>query len=167
MVTAEKLIETLKLTRHPEGGYFRETYRSHLMIGAASLAIGFEGERSVCTSIYFLLPYGDCSTLHRIKSDEIWHYHMGAALSIYVFDKGRLNIYKLGPNLEAGENLQIVVPANAWFGAICPMENSFTLCSCIVSPGFDFNDFELAQRKHILLDLPAYEKEIVMLTRPD
>jgi uncharacterized protein len=167
MVTAKRLIETLQLTRHPEGGYFRETYRSQVRIDLASLAIGIEGERSVCTSIYFLLPYGECSTLHRIKSDEIWHYHMGAALSIYVFDKGRLNIYKLGANLEAGENLQIVVPANTWFGAICPMENSFTLCGCTVSPGFDFIDFELAQRKHILLDHPGYEKEIVMLTRPD
>jgi uncharacterized protein len=167
MVTAEQLIKTLKLTRHPEGGYFRETYRSQLRIDAIALNTGMDGARSVCTSIYFLLPYGECSTLHRIKSDEIWHYHSGAALSIYVFENQRLNILKLGPNLDRGESLQVVVPANSWFGAICHNENSFTLCGCTVSPGFDFIDFELARRKQLISDYPDYEKEIAMLTRPD
>jgi predicted cupin superfamily sugar epimerase len=131
------------------------------------LPAGFTGERSLCTSIYFLLPSGERSLFHRIKSDELWHYHAGSSLSIYVLADARMTIHKLGPNLLAGENFQIIIRANSWFGAVCNADDSFTLSGCTVSPGFDFQDFEMASRDLLLNAFPNYHKEIVELTKPD
>lgn len=113
MVHVKPMIEHLKLERHPEGGYYRETYRSETIIEPAALPSGFTGERNLCTSIYFLLPSGERSLFHRIKSDELWHYHAGSSLTIYVLLNGSLRTHKLGPDLLAGESFQAVIPANS------------------------------------------------------
>jgi predicted cupin superfamily sugar epimerase len=130
----------LGLLPHPEGGFYKESFRS-----ASSFHFeGFEGERSICTSIYFLLEKGQTSALHRIKSDEIWYFHDGQTLEIIELDSnGNEQITKLGKDLKNGEVLQHVVPAGIWFGARLAPESDFCLVGCQVSPGFDFKDFEL------------------------
>jgi uncharacterized protein len=157
------LISTLGLLKHPEGGYYKETYRSTLRLTKGSLPANFSGDRDLSTSIYFLLPSSEKSLLHRIKSDELWHFHAGTALSIYVINDNGLTIHKLGSNVLIGESFQVMVPANSWFGAI--NENGgFTLAACTVAPGFDFHDFELARREELLKQFPHCEREIVLLT---
>lgn len=125
---------------HPEGGFYKECFRSKQSIQFPS----FEGERSVSTSIYFLLEKGQTSALHRIKSDEIWYFHDGQTLEIIELDEqGNEKITLLGKNLMNGEVLQHVVPAGIWFGARLAPNSEFCLVGCQVSPGFDFRDFEL------------------------
>ena len=166
MKTAEEWVERLGLIKHPEGGFFREMYRSGRSIPADALpADQFKGARNYSTSIYFLLPSHHRSLFHRIKSDELWYYHAGCGLSIYVLHQDRLDILRLGPDFEQGERFQQVVPANCWFGARPDQPDSYTLASCSVSPGFDFGDFEIAERNFLLRAYPLFKKEIEQLTK--
>jgi predicted cupin superfamily sugar epimerase len=162
METIDKWITNLNLQPHPEGGFFRETYRSAENVNAPPR---FDGTRSFSTAIYFLLRSEDRSVFHRIKSDELWHFYQGSRLLIYVLTDKGLTIHKLGSNPDQGESLQVLIPANSWFGALVEKPNSFALCGCTVSPGFDFRDFEMADRKELLKKYPGYEKEIIQLTR--
>jgi uncharacterized protein len=164
MHSAEYWINHLGLEAHPEGGFYKETYRSDENISIAGLPDRFTGDRSFSTAIYFLLRSEDRSMFHRIKSDELWHFHAGGSLSIYVFDSYGLSIMKLGGNVEAGESLQVVIPAGCWFGAKVNEPDNYVLAGCTVSPGFDFNDFELADRKNLLDDFPHHEDVVIMLT---
>lgn len=139
-MTAKQYVDLLKMTPHPEGGFYKECFRSNQSIQYP----GFEGERSVSTSIYFLLEKGQTSALHRIKSDEIWYFHDGQSLEIIELDiEGNEIITLLGKNISRGERLQHVVPANTWFGARLAEGSEYCLVGCQVSPGFDFRDFEL------------------------
>src|SRR5688572_10263722 len=108
MQTADYWIHHLNLAPHPEGGFYRETYRSKENIQLCGLPSRFPSPRSFSTAIYFLLRSQDKSLFHRIKSDELWHFHAGSALNIYLLEHGNLKIFKLGDNLEAGELLQVV-----------------------------------------------------------
>lgn len=133
----------LKLLSHPEGGSYTEVYRSPLQIEVK----GFDGARSMATSIYFLLEEGEVSALHRIKSDEIWYHHDGGCLEITEIDEeGRSIITRLGRKLDQGEVLQHVVKAGRWFGSKPAPGSGFCLVGCQVSPGFDFRDFELMDK---------------------
>lgn len=165
--TAYYWIEKLGLEAHPEGGYYREMYRSQTVIKKDELPDRFSGDRSFATSIYFLLEGSDFSSLHRIKSDELWHFYAGTALDVYVIhpDDGRLEVLKLGPRFDHGETFKAVVPHGAWFGAKVSDPDSFALVGCTVSPGFDFEDFELAEREKLLAEFPQHEELIKMLTR--
>lgn len=139
-MNAEEYINHLSLIKHPEGGWYAESYRS----SSNSNFEGFEGSRSLATSIYFLLEAGQQSALHRIKSDEIWYYHDGDSLEIIELDEvENEQITVLGKNLSSGEKLQHVVKAGRWFGARLKPGGRFCLVGCEVSPGFDFRDFEL------------------------
>ena len=139
-MTSKEYIQHLQLIPHPEGGYYKETYRSPLQISVE----GFDDERSISTSIYFLLEKGQESALHRIKSDEIWFYQDGDCLEIIEIDEHNAEVITLlGKNIIHGEVLQHVVKAGRWFGARLKPESSFCLFACQVSPGFDFRDFEL------------------------
>jgi predicted cupin superfamily sugar epimerase len=141
-MTAKDYIQHLQLLPHPEGGYYKETYRSPLEISVE----GFEDLRSISTSIYFLLEKGQQSALHRIKSDEIWFHQDGDSLEIIEIDEDNEEVITyLGKNLIHGEVMQHVVKAGRWFGARLNPESSFCLVACQVSPGFDFRDFELLQ----------------------
>jgi predicted cupin superfamily sugar epimerase len=164
MQTADYWIHHLHLQAHPEGGFYRETYRSTEFISTSALPSRFAGNRSFSTAIYFLLRSEDRSLLHRIQSDELWHFHAGTSLSIYVFDAFGLTIHRLGNNPEKGESLQIVVPAGSWFGALVNDANGYTLSGCTVAPGFDFQDFELASRKNLTSEFPEHRSVIEMLT---
>jgi len=144
--TAEELITLLNLVKHPEGGWYREVYRAEEVIQKAALPGRFSGDRCVCTAIYFLLQSGNVSALHRIQSDEIWHFYNGMPLTIHVITpQGKYYHIHLGSNLAAGEMFQCVVPAGCWFGAEVPGEGH-ALVGCTVAPGFDFTDFEMASK---------------------
>lgn len=158
-------IKKLHLKPHPEGGYFREIYRSKELIAKKSLPLRFDGDRCFLTSIYFLLQKGEFSALHRLKSDELWYFHDGATLSIYVIYENALIKYYLGLNVNKGEKPQVVIPAGAWFGAIIESEGDFTLVGCAVAPGFDFADFELGNRTQLIDEYPHCREIIEKLTR--
>jgi predicted cupin superfamily sugar epimerase len=165
MVTKEYWIEKLKLLSHPEGGYYKEVYRSEGEIQADSLPNKYEGARNYATSIYFLLGHDDISSFHRLKSDELWYYHDGEPLHVYIIENGTLRIEKLGLNIDEGEQLQVIIPAGSIFGAKVISNKNFTLMGCAVAPGFDFKDFELLDRKTLLDLYPQHEEVIKMLTK--
>lgn len=158
------LIKQLNLSKHPEGGYFRELYRSNELIPQSNLPSRYSGARSISTSIYFMLTKNDVSKFHRIKSDEIWHFYLGDPLDIYVINNnGELKVLRLGNDFGKGETPQIIIEKNQWFGAKTSA-NSFSLLGCTVAPGFDFEDFELAERGTLLSDYPHLEKVIKEFT---
>lgn len=162
---AQEWIDTLQLTPHPEGGWYRESYRAALEIPAAALPAIFDGPRNCCTSIYFLLEAGECSALHRIRQDEIWHFHAGGALGVdAITADGDPSRQRLGLNPAAGQSPQCVVPAGAWFGAEVAT-GDFSLVGCTVAPGFDFADFEMADREQLLRRYPEHRAVIRKLTR--
>ncbi|MDG1475513.1 MAG: cupin domain-containing protein [Vicingaceae bacterium] len=161
MKNAQYYIKHLQLEQHPEGGYFKETYRSKENV------INRNGvERSASTGIYFLITSEFYSAFHKIESDEMWHYHDGAALSVYIItENGELEILKIGNDIENGEQLQGVVPAGCWFASKVAISNSFSLVGCTVAPGFDFDDFVLAERKELIQEFPKHKEIITDLTR--
>ncbi|PLX98044.1 MAG: hypothetical protein C0623_13985 [Desulfuromonas sp.] len=160
------IISSLNLISHPEGGWYRETWRAAETIPAAGLPERFAGERSFATSIYFLLTSDTFSALHRIKSDEQWHFYSGSGLTIHVIHPdGQYEQLRLGADLESGESYQTVVPHSCWFGATVDVPDSYALVGCTVAPGFDFADFELADRALLLREFPPHEELITRLTR--
>jgi len=167
MQRVHELIAMLGLERHPEGGYYRETYRSEESIAEENLPERFSGgARPFSTAIYFLLADDDFSALHRIKSDEIWHYHSGEILVIHEFDQsGQYTRHRLGNACDAEVSFQVVVKAGSWFGATLERAARYTLVGCTVSPGFDFRDFELADRAEMLRLFPDFEEILERLTR--
>lgn len=160
-------IKRLGLAGHPEGGYFLETYRSGETIAPGALPGRFGGgERAFCTAIYFLLAGNDFSAFHRLKSDEIWHFHTGATLNIHVIDAdGSHRVQRLGSSQAAGESFQAVVRAGSWFGAELEERDSYALVGCTVAPGFDFRDFEMADRDALIGAYPGNRRIIERLTR--
>ncbi len=160
------LIKNLELIPHPEGGYFKETYRSEGFIPHNVIKDKFNGDRSYCTGIYFLLTSDTFSALHRIKQDEMWHFYDGGSLTVHIITpEGKYDKIILGNNFENGEVPQAVVPAGSWFGATVTNENDYAFVGCTVSPGFDFEDFELAKEKHLSNIFPKHKTLIKSLTR--
>jgi predicted cupin superfamily sugar epimerase len=153
-LSAAELIAQLELVPHPEGGHYRETYRSGLEVNTP------RGPRAASTAILFLLAAGECSRWHRIASDEAWHHHGGGSLALYELSpQGHGRRIQLGLNLEAGDRPQHVVPAGSWFAAEPLVASPWSLVSCTVAPGFDFADFELAQAN----DLEAHASGLAAL----
>jgi uncharacterized protein len=160
-------IERLKLEAHPEGGYFRQTYRAELVLAQEALPAQFTGSRAASTAIYFLLDGENFSAFHRLRSDEIWHFYVGESLVVHVIDEnGQHSEIQMGRDPDAGEVLQAVVTAGCWFGSRLRDGKSFALVGCTVSPGFDFEDFELAKREELLRRYPQHRGVIEKLTRP-
>ena len=163
---AANLIKSLGLVQHPEGGWYRETYRSGEQISGNALPDRFGGLRSVCTAIYFLLEQGDYSALHRIKSDELWFFHEGASLTIHLLAvDGSYSSIRLGADVATGDVFQAMVPAGTWFGAEMNGAGEYALVSCTVAPGFDFADFEMGDRNTLLAQYPDHHPLINRLTR--
>jgi hypothetical protein len=159
-----RLVNRLELKPHPEGGYFRETYRSAELL--AELPKRFQGPRSISTAILFLLPHGHFSALHRIKSDEVWHFYRGAPLSVVsLAPDGTRHDYHLEASLEADQTFQAVVPAGHWFGAYVAATEGWSLVGCTVAPGFDFADFEIGTRDALCKLYPQHDKLVRRLTR--
>ncbi|HAX47784.1 MAG TPA: hypothetical protein DCX92_02240 [Bacteroidetes bacterium] len=163
---AEDYIKSLGLEKHPEGGWFKEVYRSDEETAAEHLPERFSGSRHHSTSIYFLLTSDTFSAFHRIKSDELWHFYEGSAVTIYMIDsEGNYSEITLGRNIESGEVLQCVIPHGVWFGAKVNSADSFCLAGCTVAPGFHFDDFELGEREELLKIFPKHKKIVNELTR--
>ena len=158
------LITQYQLLPHPEGGYYKETYRSTENIPHAALAQHFSGSRSFSTAIYFLLLKDLFSAFHRIKSDECWHFYEGASLHVHLLHlNGNYELISLGRNSAKGEVYQAVVPAGAWFASESIGEYSFV--GCTVAPGFDFADFEMARAANLKANYPDHEMLIARLCR--
>jgi hypothetical protein len=161
MQAASHWIEKFGLQAHPEGGYFAETHRSRLEIPGSVWPDIYDGPRTTCTSIYFLVEEGNPSKLHRLRTEELWHFYAGDPIEILGWDaEGNAFQLVLGPN----HGFQALVPAGAWFGARVMQGGSYALCGCTMAPGFDFADFELGGREALLADFPQHQELIMALT---
>jgi hypothetical protein len=161
--SVDQIIARLALLPHPEGGFFRETYRSRVEVPTA------RGPRAASTSIYFLLTPGNFSALHRIQSDEGWHFYAGDALEVIeLTGKGEPRVTRLGADLGAGEVPQHMVPAGVWFGSrVTAGPAGHALVGCTVAPGFDMIDFELGRRSELLAAFPTARDLVLALTREE
>ena len=160
---ARKYIKQLGLIKHPEGGYFKEVYRSGEIIRQKHLPKRYKSARNFSTSIFFLLEGNQFSSFHKLKSDELWHFYDGSTVLIYVIDKqGNLSVNKLGNEKQC--SFQITIKKGNWFAAEIENKKSFSLFGCTVSPGFDFEDFELGNRDTLVKNFPLHKKIIKRLT---
>lgn len=161
MKTAREWIHRLQLEPHIEGGFFRQILKSDVKISENS-----EQKRALYTSIYFLLEKDNPSHLHQLTADEVWYFHEGSPLTIHLFSAdGAYRTILLGKNIEGGEHLQAVVPGGTIFGS--SVEEGYALVSCMVSPGFQYEDFRLMKRGEMLEKYPMQREEILRLTRED
>ncbi len=152
MLDIQRLVDQLQLQPHIEGGFYRETYRSKESINNAH-----GQERHLSTLIYFLLPSGRYSKFHKIASDEIWLYQQGAPVAIHLLlEDGTHKIEVLGQDISNGQQLQVIIPAGTLFGAEVVGENTFALSACMVSPGFDFADFQLLEKDELIKMFPQH-----------
>ena len=159
---ADFWIKRLKLEEHPEGGYYAETYRSDMMVDLP----GYDGARSIWSLIYYLLVGNQFASFHLMKSEEIWHFYSGSSLTIHLIDsKGALTETVLGPNSKDGEKFQVLVKSNCWFAASINDKKSYTLVGCTVSPGFDYRDWKLGNRKTLIKIYPRHTNIIEKYTR--
>jgi hypothetical protein len=159
-------VEQLQLIPHPEGGYYREMYRSGEWIPHSALPNRFQGDRVFATGIYFLITGKNFSAFHRIASDELWHHYAGGGLQVHVIHPdGRYELIRLGNRIAEGEAFQAAVPAGAWFASECAPDAEFALVGCTVAPGFDFADVELAKADQLSAQFPAREELIRRLCR--
>jgi hypothetical protein len=164
MLPIDQLIRTFSLLPHPEGGYYKETYRSAEVI--ENPLKKFPDQRNYSTAIYFLIGENNFSALHRIKSDEVWHFYEGDALEVIEIDlKGNLIRTQLGKNISGGQTFQYTVRAGHWFGSRVLKGGEYSFVGCTVSPGFDFKDFEMASRNDLCKQFPQHKGIIEELTR--
>lgn len=162
---AQYWIEKLDLLPHPEGGCFREVYRCSESCDACGLPARFATARAFSTAIYFLLQGRAFSAFHRIKSDEIWHHYDGGDLEIIIIHPdGELAFLLLGKQTPEARPMR-VVPYGAWFAARLCDGHDYVLCGCTVAPGFDFADFEMANRAELVRAFPQHVGVIEQLTR--
>jgi len=162
----KEIIQKLQLKPHPEGGYFKETYRSDGIISQNALPGFFEGPRNYSTCIYYLLQSGDFSAFHKIHQDEIWHFYQGSPIQLcLITEQGYLTKVIVGTNIISGQIPQFVVPKNCWFAASVIDEDTFSLVGCTVAPGFDFKDFTLASRTNLIEKFPQHSEVIIQFTR--
>jgi predicted cupin superfamily sugar epimerase len=166
MLTPEKLITLLGLKPHPEGGYFRETYRSNEIIGEGALPGRYTGNRTYGTAIYYLLTRETFSAFHRIKTDEIYHFYLGDLVElVQLLPDGSGCVVMLGNDLASGEHVQTVVSRGTWHGAQLAEGGNYALLGTTVSPGFEFADFEIGDRNELIRSYPSFSDKIIALTR--
>jgi len=166
MPDAQTWIDRLALEPHPEGGYYREMYRSDDTLPVAALPDRFGDERNVAALIYFLLPADSFSALHRIQQDEAWHFYAGRPVTLHqMAPDGTCTTCTLSRALEEGHRLHTVVPAQTWFGATVDTDDGYALVGCTTAPAFDFADFELGDRASLVDAYPQHRGLIERLTR--
>jgi len=157
-MNARYWIHGLNLKKHPEGGHFREVYRSEEVIKMENLPARYSCVKNFSTSIYFLLDREEVSRFHKLQSDEIWHFYYGSSITIHIInEQGTYTAHKLGRNLGEGEELQFVIPKLSWFAAEVVNKSQFSLIGCTVAPGFDFTDFTLGGREQLLTQFPEHK----------
>ncbi len=159
---AEYWVKKLAMEKHPEGGYFVQTFKSYRQF----VLPGYEGSRSACTVIYYLLKSGQFSAFHKMKSDETWHFYAGGPLALYIIDSaGNLNKTVIGRRHERGHVFQATVEGGSWFAASVVPARSYSLVGCTVAPGFDYRDWELGDRNDLAGKFPRHRKVIERYTR--
>ena len=166
MSIVNTLIQRYGLESHPEGGWYKQSYKSNEQIAARALPERFGANKAFSTAIYFLLEKGNFSAFHRIKSDECWHFYAGDPLLIYIIEQtGELKVISLDSDHESGQSFQYVVPANCWFASRPAPESEYCFVGCTVSPGFEFDDFELADASELSTIYPQHKPIIIELCR--
>ncbi|MGZ7130217.1 MAG: cupin domain-containing protein [Halobacteriota archaeon] len=166
MINAEKLIKQLGLKPHPEGGYYRETYRSDEMLGTELLPERYIDDRCFGTAIYYLLTRETFSAIHRLKTDEIYHFYLGDPIElVQLLPDGSGRIVILGNDIMGGTQVQTVVVRGAWHGARLTDGGKYALLGTTVSPGFEFADNEIGDRKELIRSYPSFSDTIIALTR--
>ncbi|MDJ0645604.1 MAG: cupin domain-containing protein [Flavobacteriaceae bacterium] len=164
--TIKEIIKQLNLQPHPEGGYFKETYRSEGEITIDNLETSYSGKRNYSTCIYFLLTSNSFSAFHRIHQDEVWHFYKGSPILLHLISKkGDYSNITIGADLTSNQVPQFVVPGGFWFAAEVMDTDSFSLVGCTVAPGFHFDDFELLERDELISKYPQHQEIITKLTR--
>lgn len=159
---AKSWIKKLKLELHPEGGYFTNTYVSDKKIDLPD----YDGSRPVCTSIYYMLTGKQFASFHTIKSDEIWHFYSGSSLTLHMIDSnGGIEQILIGPDFDKGERYQVIIKSDRWFAASINDVNSYSLVGCTVSPGFDYRDWKLGDRRKLLAKYPQHRRIIKKYTK--
>jgi predicted cupin superfamily sugar epimerase len=166
MITLEELKSLLNLERHPaEGGYFAETYRSVERVPGAVLPDRYDADRSLATAIYYLLDAGTFSAMHRLKSDEVFHFYLGDPVEmLQLWPDGSGRVVMLGTDLRQGMRPQAVVAGGVWQGARLAPGGKLALLGTTVSPGFEFADYETGQRESLVAAYPAFRDMIAALT---
>jgi predicted cupin superfamily sugar epimerase len=160
---AKQYIKKLNLKKHPEGGYYKEVYRSGELILGEHLPNRFKTSRNFSTSIYFLLVGKQFSAFHLLQSDELWHFYDGNDMIIHIINqKGKLSKRKIGRGEDC--KFQITIEKNNWFAAEIKNKKSFALVGCTVSPGFEYNDFVIGKREELVNQFPKHKKLIEKLT---
>ena len=166
MSIVNTLIQRYGLESHPEGGWYKQSYKSNEQIAARALPERFGANKAFSTAIYFLLEKGNFSAFHRIKSDECWHFYAGSPLLIYIIEQsGELKVISLGSDHEKGQSFQYVVPADCWFASRPAPESEYCFVGCTVSPGFEFDDLELADASELSTIYPQHKPIIIELCR--
>jgi len=161
---AKQYIKQLQLKKHPEGGYYKEVYRSGERILPTHLPKRYKSSRNFSTSIYFLLEGRQFSAFHLLQSDELWHFYDGSTVLLYIINqKGELSVKKLGR--DEGSKLQLTIEKQNWFAAEVKNKKSFSLFGCTVSTGFEFEDFELGRRDELINNFPRHSDLIKRLTK--
>ena len=161
---AKQYIKQLQLEKHPEGGYFKEVYRSGELILPEHLPARYKSSRNYSTSIYFLLEEKQFSAFHLLQSDELWHFYDGCPVIIYIINQGgKLTIKKLGKKKDC--ELQLTIEKQNWFAAEVEDKKSFSLFGCTVSPGFEFEDFKMGRRDELIKNFPLHSDLIKRLTK--
>jgi len=158
-VTGKEVIALLDLQPHPEGGHFRETYRSDRIIETPF------GRRSASTAILYLLTGGEFSAFHRVRSDELFHFYAGDPAELVLLDENGPRTVTLGSDIAAGQQPQFLVPGGTWQAVRLTDGATWSLMGCTVAPGFEFEDFELARRDELTATFPAQAGLIEQLTR--
>ncbi len=162
--SARDWIHALALEPHPEGGWFHESWRSRESMPAAALPARFGGDRSLGTAIYYLLEAGEASRFHRLAADETWHLYDGGPLELHLLDERGHRVVRLGLDPERGERPQACVPHDTWFAATPADGATFALAGCTVTPGFEFADWRLGARRHLIEAYPAQRDVIERFT---
>ena len=163
----EEIIKLLDLKPlEIEGGYFRETYRSIDIISREALPSFYQTARCFGTAIYYLLTPDNFSALHKVNSDEIFHFYLGGPVEmLLLFPDGTGREVILGQDIQNGQLVQLVVPRGVWQGASLQQGGKYALLGTTVSPGFEYEDFVLGQCESLSAVYPQYTKRISELTR--
>ncbi|HEU5401534.1 MAG TPA: cupin domain-containing protein [Terriglobales bacterium] len=164
-MTAEDVKRILHLIPHPEGGFYIQTYKAAEHISGGVLD-GYDGERAASTAIYYLLESGTFSEMHRLRSDEVFHFYAGDPVDmLQLWPDGSSRVVQLGPDLTAGQIPQAVVPRGVWQGSRLAPGGRFALLGCTVAPGFEFADYESGRHDLLVAQYPSQRELIAALTR--